>query len=149
MPFRSRPGQPRDLLAQIHDELRERVEEAVDHVALELLVETRKAAGRPHPVADSARDRAEFEAGARMFLEHLHAHLAVADPGGSPEPEAGERAGGEAEDAIARLLRIQVALAKTRPDYWQRFDELRLAYLAEQIASGGERRGLLRRVFGR
>ncbi len=46
-------------------------------------------------------------------------------------------------------LRMQAALARELPSYWQRFDEIRTTYTAECIASGGERRGALRRLFGR
>ena len=48
----------------------------------------------------------------------------------------------------ARLVTIQVALARSLPDYWQRFDTLRTRYLAE-APSGGERGGMLARLFGR
>ena len=58
---------------------------------------------------------------------------------------APERAPG---DETQRLLAVHVALARELPDYWQRFEAGRTAY-AEQIESGGERRGLLGRLFGR
>ena len=78
MPFRTRPGQPRDLLALVDQEVRERIEQAVDHVSLEVLVEQRRQRGWPAPAADSASDRREFEAGARAFLERLGADIAPA-----------------------------------------------------------------------
>ena len=55
---------------------------------------------------------------------------------------------GAAKAPLADLVSAQVALAKRRPDYWQRFDAVRAAYAAERQASGGERGGLLRRLFG-
>ena len=54
------------------------------------------------------------------------------------------RAGSEGE-----RLKMQAALARELPGYWQRFDEVRTTYTAECIASGGERRDALRRLFGR
>lgn len=131
---RRRPGAPGTLLGQIDVELRERIEEAVDFVGLELLVAARRAAGRPAPVADSARDREEFTVMVRAFLQRLERDL-----GSTPPPPA----------AVEDLVGTQVALAKALPDYWQRFDEVRLAYAAEQPASGSERGGLLRRIFSR
>jgi hypothetical protein len=38
-------------------------------------------------------------------------------------------------------------LARELPDYWQRFESARTVY-AEHVESGGERRGLLGRLFG-
>jgi hypothetical protein len=56
-------------------------------------------------------------------------------------------------DEEARLMGVQVALARMLPDYWQRFDASRARYLAEPASpatgSGGEGRGLLARLFGR
>ena len=46
-------------------------------------------------------------------------------------------------------MATQIALARSLPDYWQRFDAVRLEYAAERAVSGGESRGLLRRLFGR
>lgn len=159
MPFRTRPDQPRDLVALIESEVRERIEDAVDHVSLEVLVESRRARGLPPPAADSARDRSEYEAGVRAFLERLHADLVPAlDPVERRKVEAAaERAGPE---PVARLVLAQVALARMVPDYWQRFDAVRLAFTDERLGgvvgrrsppaeSGGERRGRLGRLFAR
>ena len=160
--FRRDPGQPRDLHSRIDAQLTERIEEAVDFVCLDALVESRRVRHLTHPVADSAEDRAEFEAGVRAFLEHLERNLLPLLPS-----DQRRRLSGDAEPPSqqARLAK-QVALAKTLPDYWQRFDELRHAYAAETIASpsrpadpdhveqsadlssGGERRSRLRRLFG-
>lgn len=147
MPFRTRPGQPRDLLLLIESEVRERLEEAVDHASLEALVAFRRARGLPGPEADSARDRAEFEAGVHAFLERLRADLepVLSDEHRDRAAEAAERAG---RDPIARLIGAQVALARALPDYWQRFEASRAAYAAH-AASGGERPGLLRRFLAR
>lgn len=147
MPFRTRPDQPRDLLSLIESEVRERIEEAVDHVSLEAIVAARRAQGLPAPAADNPRDRAEFEAGVRAFLERLRAELepALTDEIRRKADEAAARAG---PDALARLVGAQVALARALPDYWQRFDASRAAY-ATAAASGGKRRGLLDRLLAR
>jgi hypothetical protein len=160
--FRRDPGQPRDLHSRIDVQLTERIEEAVDFVCLDALVESRRARHLAHPVADSAEDRAEFEAGVRAFLEHLERSLLPLLPSDQRRHFPGDA---EPRSERARLA-MQVALAKALPDYWQRFDELRRSYTAETIASpssparsdpaeqsgdpssGGERRSRLRRLFG-
>jgi len=148
MPYRSRPDQPRNLIAQIEDELRDRLREAVDHVSLEVLVETRRARGRAHPAADNPADRAEFEAGIRAFLERLDRDVAqdVPDELGRTLADLRTR---HAADPAARLLDVQVTLARAIPDYWQRFETIRLEYTAERVRSGGQGGGLLRQLFGR
>ena len=55
----------------------------------------------------------------------------------------------EAGDEQARLIAAQVSLARTLPDYWQRFEAVSLRYLAELEESGSERPGLLARLFRR
>jgi hypothetical protein len=148
MPFRTRAGQPRDLLALVDGEVRERIEDAVDHVVLEIMVETRRRHRQPAPAADNARDRAEFEAGVQTFLARLGTEL-------EPALEAQRR--DRVQAAVARAgrdptggrLALQVELAKALPDYWQRFDAVRQAWAAEQLRSSGERRGLLGRFLSR
>ena len=136
MPFRH-ANRAHDLDTRIEHEIRERLEEAIDFVCLEALVKERRASGRPAPVADDAADRAEYQAHVRAFLLLLAAELHSA-------PEA------RATDTYdARLVARQVALARTLPDYWQRFETLSARYLAEPSASGGQRRSVLARLFGR
>src|SRR5439155_638088 len=60
--------------------------------------------------------------------------------------DAAARAAG---DETQGLLAVQVVLAKELPDYWQRFEASRVAYVGGEPASGGERSGLLGRLFGR
>ena len=127
------PHAPATLLGQIDAELRGRIEEAVDFVCLEVLVASRRARGLPAPAADNPRDRDEFNGMVHAFLERLRADL----PGATPPGET-----------TADLVSAQVALAKQLPDYWQRFEAVRAAYAVEHQASGGERGGLLRRLFG-
>ena len=145
--LRRDPGQPRDLAARIEAELRERIEEAVDFACLDALVDRRRARGLPAPVADNARDRAEFTQSVRAFLAGLRDAIAVdLAPDMRQRVDAAARA---ASDETQRLLAVQVALAKELPDYWQRFEASRVAYVGAEPASGGERRGLLGRLFGR
>ena len=140
MPFRH-ADRSHDLGTRIEHEVRERLEEAIDFVCLEALVNARRASGAAAPVADSAVDRAEYQAHVSAFLRLLAAELR---PPSAPEPHAA------ATDAVdAQLLGRQVALARTLPDYWQQFEVLSARYLAEPSASGGERRSLLARLFGR
>jgi hypothetical protein len=168
VPFRH-PDRSADLVTRIEFEVRERVEEAVDHVCLEALVQTRRARGLPPPSADSAADKEAYTANVVEFLEQLRREI-TADI--APEllaklPEADARGG----DAQARLVAAQVVLARSLPDYWQRFDAARTRYLVEvprgdadrdrtarrgdasgsgdDVSSGSEGRGLLARLFGR
>jgi hypothetical protein len=146
LPFRTRPGQSRDLRALVDAEVRERIEDAVDHGVLDIMVEARRRRGQPPPAADSAGDRAEFEAEVRALLEYLTTQLEPAlDARRRDEArKAAERAG---RDPLGRLVAMQVALAKALPDYWQRFDAARQAYAAQRLQSGSERRGLLGRLL--
>jgi hypothetical protein len=140
MPFRH-PDRSHDLDTRIELEVRERLEEAIDFICLEALVNTRRAAGRPAPAADNTDDRAEYQAHVGAFLRLLSAELHGAEA-------ARTRTAGGA-DQEAQLLATQVALARTVPNYWQQFETLSARYLAEPSASGGERRSLLARLFGR
>jgi hypothetical protein len=134
------PRAPSDLHARIDAGIRERIEEAVDDVCLTALVGARAAAGRPAPVSDNADDRAEFQGFVRDFLLRLQNGIPARSP------RAGAHGDGDA--ATAELVSAQVALAKEIPDYWQRFDAIRAAYVEERSASGRERPGLLRRLLG-
>jgi hypothetical protein len=139
MPFRD-PNRARDLAARIEHEVRERLEEAVDFVCLDALVRSRQARGLPAPAADSAADRAEYSQHVLAFLRLLDAEVA---------PPDNRRASGHAGTEEARLLAGQVARARALPDYWQRFEALSARFLADPDASGGERRGMLARLFSR
>jgi hypothetical protein len=151
MPFRH-PDRSHGLGTRIEMEVRERLEEAIDYVCLEALVQARRARGLPAPAADSAADRREYTEHVRRLLADLErdltAHLDAEQRRRLPAPPAGA-------DEEARLMSLQVALARTLPDYWQRFDAVRARYLAEPAArraadaSGSEGRGLLGRLFGR
>ena len=137
MPFRTPSDKPRDLLSLIDEELRTRLEEAVDHACLDAMVSARRSTGGPAPVADDTRDREEFTATVRAFLERLRDEIPT---------DAGEAADGDEE---WRLLTAQVERAKALPDYWQRFEIVRARFTEGHVASGGARRGVLGRWLGR
>ena len=137
-PSGSRPTP--DLLARIDAGIRERIEEAVDDACLSALVQARAAAGAPAPLADNADDRAEFQHLVRDFLVRLRDDI--------PARSTRSGAGASSDADTAPLINAQVALAKEIPDYWQRFDAVRAAYVEELMASGRERPGLLRRLLG-
>ena len=137
-----------DLAARIEAELRERLEAAVDFVCLEALVARRRARGLPPLESGSPRDRAEYEVSVRASLCHLEASVGRdLAPGQAARVEAAGRA---AADDAARLVAVQIALARELPDYWQRFEAGRSSFSVEAaLASGRERRGLLGRLFRR
>jgi hypothetical protein len=137
MPFRTPPGARRDLLSLIDAELRDRLEEAVDHACLDAMVSARRAAGEPLPVADDARDREEFTASVRALLERLRDEI----------PAAADEAPQGSEEW--RLLALQLGRAKALPDYWQRFDAVRQRFTTEYARSRGTRGRVLGRLFGR
>jgi len=139
MPFRD-PNRAQDLATRIEHEVRERLEEAIDFVCLDALVRSRQARGLPAPAADSAADRTDYSQHVLAFLRLLDAEVAPPDD---------RRASGHVGTEEARLLAGQVARARALPDYWQRFEALSARFLADPDASGGERRGMLARLFSR
>jgi len=151
VPFRD-PDRSHGLVTRIELEVRERLEEAVDYVCLDALVRTRRARNLPAPAAGNTADRREYTEHVRAFLTQLEREL-----GAELDAEQRRRlaAAPAAGDEEARLMSVQVALARLLPDYWQRFDAARARYLAEPASappaagSGGEGRGLLARLFGR
>lgn len=145
--LRRDPNQPADLSARIDAQLRERLEEAVDFVCLDALVQRRRALALPPPSADNTRDREEFAQSVLAFLTALQAAITPdLDEPQQQKVTAAERAAG---DETQRLLGVHVVLARELPDYWQRFETARAAYTAARVSSGGERRRLLGRLFGR
>ena len=144
MPFRNHRGG--DLSTRIEAELRERLEDALDAACLDALVRLRRARGLPLPVADSERDRAEYQSEVRLLLDRLDAHFTATV--GEDLRRSAARAAHGAPDRVAQLTAVQVVLARALPDYWQRFEEVRLEHAVERAASGSESRGLLRRLFG-
>lgn len=144
--FPHQHGDPRGLIARIHAQLCERLEEAVEMAGLELLVSLRRRDGRPALETSSAADRKEFEQTARDLLLHLRAAFQA-------ELDAGERAALEQAEAEAdegeRLLAGQAFLARRLPDYWQRFEAHRAAYVqARLLATPASKGGWLDRLLG-
>ena len=144
-------GEPRDLIARVDAEVRNRIGEAVDFVCLESMVRSRSTAGLPAPAPDNTTDRAEFDRRVEAFLARLaDAMVTALDAEQRQSLTAADRAG---EDRLAHLTGVQVALAKLLPDYWQRFDQVRAAYAADpdtpSPSSGRDRPGWLDRLLGR
>jgi hypothetical protein len=144
-------GEPRDLIARVDAEVRDRIGEAVDFVCLDSMVRSRSATGLPAPAPDSTTDRAEFDRRVEAFLARLaDAMVTALDTERLQSLAAADQAGA---DRLARLVGVQVALAKLLPDYWQRFEQVRAAYAAEPDApappSGRDRPGWLDRLLGR
>ena len=144
--FRHQHGDPRNLAERIEAQLGERIVEATEMAALELLVGVRQAAGRPAPEEDNARDRAEWVTLSGDLLSHLRAtlrgDLAEADRAATDAAEA------PGNDARARALLGQVLLARRLPDYWQRFDAARLAFVEARLGAASPDKSWLRRMLG-
>ena len=144
--FGHQHGDPRNLAERIEAQLGERIVEATEMAALELLVGVRQAAGRPAPEEDNARDRAEWVTLSGDLLSHLRAtlrgDLAEADRAAM---DAAETPG---NDARARALLGQVLLARRLPDYWQRFDAARLAFVEARLGAASPDKGWLRNLLG-
>jgi hypothetical protein len=162
MPFRTPPGAPRNLLSLIDAELRERLEEAIDHACLNAMVSARRTHSEPAPKADDPRDREEFTATVRALLERLRdeipadadatvradAHVVRADAHVVHADAHVVRADAHVDEEW-RLLALQIARAKALPDYWQRFDAIRAHFTEDYARSGSARRGVLGRLFRR
>ena len=129
---------PRGLGERIDAAIAERLEEAVEFVCMDLLVQLRRADGRPAPVATSAGDRHEFQGLVREWLLHLRgALLDGLPPEDVKKVSQAEEAHGREE--IPRVLAGQAALARTLPDYWQRFETLSAAFTQARLTTGSPR----------
>jgi hypothetical protein len=113
--------EPSDLSARIDAELRSRIEDAVDFACLDAMVRAREARGAPPPAADDPRDRDEYTARVSAFLDELSNDLIA----GLSDEQRG-RFGLPRRNDVAAALAVQISLAKVLPDYWQRFDAVRL-----------------------
>ena len=145
--FRHQHGEAQSLRERIDTQLRERIEEAVEMAALELMVETRKRQQKAAPEENNHRDRAEFHATADEVLEHLHrAFRAALAPEDREAFDAATRP--SASDPHADRLAGQVYLAKRLPDYWQSFETYRAQFAGTRLGSATREGWLrLRRLF--
>jgi hypothetical protein len=146
--------EPASLAARIDGELRARIEDAVDYACLDAMVHARRACDAPFPGADNPGDRAEFMARVETFLERLRLAI-VTDLSDEQRRRLGAGIGALGAE-VSAAIDLQVRLAKELPDYWQRFEAVRLgdpdmARLGRASGgpSGGERRRLLDRLLGR
>lgn len=146
--LRRDPDDPRDLLERIDSQVRERLEEAVDFICLDLMVQRRRRHGRALPEERNERDRQEFRGLVREFLLYLRQAYWSAIPEAAREKVSQAEAGAGGEE-VQRLIAAQVALARQLPDYWQRFEEFRASFVQEQLAAPPPRSGLLDRLRGR
>jgi hypothetical protein len=145
--FRHQHHDPRGLRERIDAQLRDRLEEAVEHRSLAVLVEHRREEGRPAPDPASPTDRREWEAATLRLLSHLRrAFEATLDPDERARLSDAERPHPQGRE---RLLAGQVHLARTLPDYWQQLERYQAAF-----GSGNaplrppDESGWLRRLFG-
>ena len=142
--FSHQHGDPRTLAERIEAQLRERIQEAVEMAGLELMVERRRVHGRPAPSTSSDADRREFEHTAAEFLRYLHSAFAAELTADIRAPAAQAEAGSSEAD---RLLAGQAFLAARLPDYWQRLESHRAAYLRERLEPPSPQTGWLTRLF--
>jgi hypothetical protein len=144
--FPHQHGDPRSLRERIDAQIRDRIVEATEMGALDLLVELRRRNQRPLPEDGNARDHDELRAlTERLFAgidEAFQASLAEADR----QPCAEARAA--ASDTREAILAGQVALAKRLPDYWQRFEAHRSDVASRTLGEAEARPSWLRRLFG-
>ncbi len=141
--FRHQHGDPRTLRERIDAQIRERIEEALEMAALEVMVEQRRREGRPAPEEGSARDRDEFQAVTASLLAHLD--QALAGPASADElPQTAHTPGADRRDA---MLTSQVLFAKRMPDYWQLFEVHRAAFAEQRLGAPSRKPGWLRRLF--
>jgi hypothetical protein len=145
--LRRRADDQRPLIDRINAQVLERIEEAVEMSALELMVALRKAEGQPAPETGNAADREEFHARGREMLEAIaEAFRVELGPDDRAALAAAEARG---SDQQSRRLAGQVHLAKTLPDYWQRFEAHRAAHCQRRLSAARKPGGWLQRLLGR
>jgi hypothetical protein len=145
--LRRSPGNPQRLLDRIDAQLLERIEEACDFFCLDLLVQRRTLRGQPVPTANNQADRQEFSQLVEEFLSFLRegfgARLSKEDAASLRAVEA--RLTGTKPQ---RLLAVQAHLAKTLPDFWERFDEFSGAFSRQRLAEAPPKPGFFSRLLG-
>lgn len=144
--LRRNPDDPRPLIERINAQLGERIEEAADMAGLQLMLELRRVEGRPAPEDGNADDIAELHLRALELLAGVAAAFRVELAGESRSAlAAAERT---ATDERAGLLAVQVHLARTLPDYWQRFEAHRAAYCQARLSAPTAPRSWIQRILG-
>ena len=143
--FPHQHGDPRTLTERIEAQLRERIQEAAEVAALELMVERRRRRGLPVPENDNHADRREFDATTRELLTQVRAAFRNEMPD-EQRAELEQAESGPAE--LQRLLAGHALLARRVPDYWQRFERYRADYARTTADAPTPRTGLLARLFG-
>ncbi|MBI1736353.1 MAG: hypothetical protein HYR51_14365 [Candidatus Rokubacteria bacterium] len=118
----------------------------MDFACLEAMVREREARGERAPAPDDPRDREEYGRRVTAFLERVRVAL-VAELTDEQRAQLGAHATAPRPTDVGGALAVQVALAKLLPDYWQRFDAVRLA--PGTAASGRESRRLIDWLLGR
>ncbi len=146
--LRRDPDDPRGLGERIEALIRERIEEAVEFIAMDLLVQLRRAHGRPALEAGSPGDRAEFQELVQDLLRHLRRECSEGlAPDALGKVSQAEVAQGREE--LARLLAGQTALARLLPDYWQRFEVSKGDFARARLTAPPPRASFLARLFRR
>ena len=138
--LRRNSGDTRSLSERIDAQLSERIEEACDFFCLDLLIQLRKARGLAAPETDNPRDREEFKGLTQEFLVDL---------GKESRGWLDPKAKAPEETQSSHPLGLQVFLAKTLPDYWQRFDQATQAFANARLTEPLAPKGFLNRLLGR
>ena len=146
--LRRDPTDRRGLLERIDAQIRERLEEAVDFICLDLMVQLRRQHGRQPPEEQNEKDREEFRGLVQQFLVYLReAYWSEISEAERVQVAQAEASAGSEE--VQRLVATQVVLAKHLPDYWQRFDTFRAAFAQERLAAPPPQPGFLGRFLRR
>ena len=140
-------AEPFDLTTRIDGELRTRIEDALDFACLDAMVKDRETRGEAPPAADDAHDREEYLARVTAFLDLLREALS-AQLTEEQRRRLGRALTTDASGVDAGVT-VQVALAKELPDYWQRFEDVRLRTPTTAPPLRGESRRLLDWLLGR
>ena len=141
--LRRNPGDPRSLLQRLDAQLRERIEEACEFSCLDLLVKLRSACGRPAPQPDNQADRSEFKQLVREFVAALEAE----SRGWVPTTDTLLHAKLLEQQSLEEPLPLQILLAKSLPDYWQRFERASQAFVQGRLTASSPHKSFLGRLI--
>ena len=142
--LRRDPGDPRSLLERIDAQLGERIEEACEFFCLDLLVQRRRARGRPAPQPDNQGDRNEF----KQFVQEFIVALDEESRGWVPPTDTLLQTKLLEQKSLDQPLALQIFLAKNLPDYWQRFEQVTQAFAWARLAASSPRKSFLSRLRG-